>query len=78
MARTRVFDCLNRDPDYPGIRGWWWDQFGVSFKESWDANEATEQDFADSFERQIMIQGRKMFVTLSPDGYHVDEETQCL
>lgn len=79
MTRVRLFtddDCLHHDPTYPGIRGWWRDTFGVEFKECWDSAEATELDFGDSFERQITIQERKIFVTFSFDGYHVDEKVE--
>jgi hypothetical protein len=65
-------ECLRHDRDYPGIRGWWEQQFpGREFRLDWDRAIATEQDHGDHFTRSIPIDGWTYVVVNSFDGYAV-------
>lgn len=65
-----------QDPDYLGVHGWWAEQFpNHNFRRDWDAAKRTEVDMGDCFSRMIKVQGRKLKVVYSSDGYAVYETT---
>lgn len=62
-----------QDPDYPGVHGWWENQFpGRRFVDDWRAAVLTEEDHQDCFIRTLEIDGKQYRVQYSFDGYAVE------
>lgn len=75
MLKFTEDDVLSngRDPSYPGISGWWKEQFNSDFTTDYNAAVETEKDYGDSFERLVTIQGKVLRVTCSFDGYSAQQ-----
>ena len=69
-----------RDPDYPGICGWWLGRFGRDFYADWRAAKQTEEDHGDCCYRTLVVDGVAYKVWYSFDGFAVekDESTQTI
>jgi len=68
---TTIFredECLRFDPDYPGIRGWWKENFNRNFRIDWDIAVDTEIDGGDNFTRVLWVDGVRYFVTYDCNG----------
>lgn len=82
-------DALLRDSTYPGIKGWWYDTFGISFSESFSRAVRENSPSIDHGDcSSLMISGMVIpgdpndtgahtyFVTACVDGYVVERGVQ--
>ena len=75
-------ECLRNDPTYPGICGWWKQQFpSRDFNKDWESlsSRDTEIDGGDHFVRVLKVghpRYKYLTVVFSFDGYSVYKSTE--